>query len=173
MLGWRPCSQHTRSPARPRTPCFQSPAEAGRGSRTAWAAHGERHTPEKNGSRARAHPAKKSPIWGTTRAARSCNQAQAAQLQPLAKWQRRGWRKGRVCQSSRCASRDRGDSERRAWQHGIPVTGRDFGCRERTWLHSPPPPPARCPQTPSPKGHFQLSKPISRFTQLLFKNKIK
>lgn len=172
MLGWHPCSQHTPSPAWSRTLCFQSPGEAGRGSRTAWAAHGERHTPEKMGAGPEPTLPRKAPS-GAPRAARSCNQAQAAQLQPLAKWQRRGWRKGRVCQGSRCASRDRGDGERRAWQHGIPVTGRDFGCWERTWLHSPSPPPARCPQTPSPKGHFQLSKPISRFTQLLFKNKIK
>lgn len=53
------------------------------------------------------------------------------------------------------------------------MAGWDFGCWDHTGLHSLLSPPACCPQNQFPKGHFQLSKAISRFTQLLFENKIK
>lgn len=113
---------------------FQSPGEDDRGSCRAWAAHGELHTPEETEVGPDLTLPRKAPS-GAPRAARSCNRAPAAALQPLAVWQCRGWRKGCMCQRSRCRSRDGRDRERDTWQHG----SCDFGCWECTRLRSTPP----------------------------------
>lgn len=83
--------------------------------------------------------------------------------------QQRGLRKEYVCQRPQCRCKGGGDRERHMSVCGRLILG--VGSAHSSTVI--PLPPVHCTQNPFPDGHFQLSKPTSRFTQLLFKKKIK
>jgi len=167
MLGWCPCSEPTPSPARSGPLCFQSPGDDGWSSRTAWAAHGVLHTLEKTAA---------GPDSTLPRKPRLGYHALPGDVR----------RHGQLAYSrllpGSAGFRGRGASANGLSAGlGMEVTGRgmwsrmarcDFGYCECT-ATQPPPSTCTLPTKHVPKGLFQPSKPIGRFTKLFEKKKPK
>lgn len=133
------------------------------------------HSRKKNRSRASSQPAKKAPS-GAPGTARSCHQAQAAQLQLLALWQNRSWGTFGMCQRSWCRSRDGGDrgAHLTTWHPNSRVWLCDFVFWDHTGFHSPLSPPAYAAHnTRSPRATSSFPNPSADSHSCYLKIKLK